>query len=312
MNYGFHRVIEPVGVVPQAAWKVNNDLNMLHPTEKIISVKLLNLDSTSARQIRDSDDYFENRVLEIVQERGKMHNPITNSGGVLLGEYEGRPIVPWVSLSAIPLNLIRIEDVRGQQLDVHGFAVLFESYKFSFVPIGMDWNLAAMALDIASLAVQVRRLVREKEIKKALVVGCGNAGVLAMATICKYSPTTKIFGIDVDDRNFAKIKKFGFSRKLAQVNAVNSLAVVDFVKNCDLVINCVNVPNTEAASVLAARDGGVVVFFSMATNFGQASLATDATGKDVTMIVASGVARREDEEVFRLMRDFPYLLTIVH
>jgi L-erythro-3,5-diaminohexanoate dehydrogenase len=72
------------------------------------------------------------------------------------------------------------------------------------------------------------------------------------------------------------------------------------------------VPNTKAASILATRDGGVVMFFSMATKFDQASLATDATGKDVTMIVASGIARGEDKEIFQLMKDFPDLLTVVH
>lgn len=313
-RYGFHRVLEPEGVVPQAAWRVNNDLEKLHPTEKIITVNLLNLDSTSVRQIKENGERLENKVLEIVRKRGKMHNPVTNSGGVLLGEYKGRPIVPWVSLSAIPLHLTKIEQVRGQQLDVRGYAVLFESYKFSVVPSGMDWRLAATALDIASLAVQVRRIVQDFHYSyKALVIGCGNAGMTAMATIKKYSPTTKIFGIDVDDRNFSKIRKFGFTRRLCQVDAaVNAMRVLDFVHNCDLVVNCVNVPNTEAASVLAARDGGIVIFFSMATQFDKASLATDATGKDVTMIVASGIACGEDKEIFQLMKDFPDLLTISH
>jgi L-erythro-3,5-diaminohexanoate dehydrogenase len=311
-RYGFHRVIEPKGVVPQAAIKVDNTPRQLHPSEKLIQVKLLNLDSTSTRQITESGANISDRVREIVDQRGKMHNPVTNSGGVLLAEYNGQAIVPWASLSAIPLYLDSIGEVHGQQIDVVGTGVLFESYFFTAVPDGMDWRLAATALDIASLPVQIRRALQERPIKRALIIGCGNAGIAAMATIKKYSPHVEIIGVDVHEGNFARIKAFGLSKNLGCVDAANAEELVNFVSDCDLVVNCVNVPNTEASSVLATKDHGLVIFFSMATKFDQASLATDATGKDVVMQVASGIAKGEDDEVFGLMRDFPNLLVVTH
>lgn len=312
-RYGFHRVIAPRGVVPQAAERVDNTPKQLHPSEKLVQVKLLNLDSTSTRQISESGAKITDRVWEIVQQRGKMHNPVTNSGGVLLAEYEGKAIVPWTSLSAIPLHLESIGAVHGQQIDVVGTAVLFESYYFTPVPDGMDWRLAATALDIASLAVQVKRVVLERRpMSRALVIGCGNAGIAAMATIKKYKPDVEIYGVDVNETNFARIRQFGFSDRLSVLDAVNAEALISFVGDCDLVVNCVNVQNTEAASVLATRDHGLILFFSMATQFDKASLATDATGKDVVMQVASGIARGEDEEIFQLMKDYPDLLAVSH
>ncbi len=312
-RYGFHRVIAPRGVVPQAAERVDNTPKQLHPSEKLVQVKLLNLDSTSTRQISESGAKITDRVWEIVQQRGKMHNPVTNSGGVLLAEYEGKAIVPWTSLSAIPLHLESIGAVHGQQIDVVGTAVLFESYYFTPVPDGMDWRLAATALDIASLAVQVKRVVLERRpMSRALVIGCGNAGIAAMATIKKYKPDVEIYGVDVSETNFARIRQFGLSDHLAVLDAVNAEALLSFVGDCDLVVNCVNVQNTEAASVLATRDHGLILFFSMATQFDKASLATDATGKDVVMQVASGIARGEDEEIFQLLKDYPDLLAVSH
>ncbi len=311
-RYGFHRVIEPKGVVPQAAWRVDNRPEQLAANEKLVQVKLLNLDSTSTKQITESGIMVQDRIREIVAQRGKMHNPVTNSGGVLLAEYEGQAIVPWASLSAIPLHLESIGEVHGQQIDVVGTGVLFESYHYTAVPEGMDWRLAATALDIASLAVQVKRAVLERPIKRALVIGCGNAGVAAMASIKKYSAGTEIFGADVSDANFKRIEEFGFSKNLGKIDAANAQEIINFVSDCDLVVNCVNVANTEASSVLAARDHGLVIFFSMATQFDKASLATDATGKDVVMQVASGIARDEDKEILALMQDYPNLLTITH
>lgn len=231
----------------------------------------------------------------------------------MLAEYEGKAIVPWTSLSAIPLHLESIGAVHGQQIDVVGTAVLFESYYFTPVPDGMDWRLAATALDIASLAVQVKRVVLERRpMSRALVIGCGNAGIAAMATIKKYKPDVEIYGVDVNETNFARIRQFGFSDRLSVLDAVNAEALISFVGDCDLVVNCVNVQNTEAASVLATRDHGLILFFSMATQFDKASLATDATGKDVVMQVASGIARGEDEEIFQLMKDYPDLLAVSH
>ena len=77
--------------------------------------------------------------------------------------------------------------------------------------------------------------------------------------------------------------------------------------NAGHVAGAVNVPNTEASSVLAAKEGGTVIFFSMATQFAQASLATDATGKDVNLIIASGIAKGEDKEIFQLLKEHPDL-----
>ncbi|MEK9183633.1 MAG: L-erythro-3,5-diaminohexanoate dehydrogenase [Patescibacteria group bacterium] len=306
MNYGFHRVIRPVGVVPQAAWKVNNYPKKLHSSEKIIDVKFLNLDSTSMRQLKKNYNDIGARILEIIGERGKMHNPITNSGGVLLGEYNGKKIIPWTSLSAIPLQLTKIKEVYKHGVEVEGTAVLFESYHYSEIPLGMDWRLAITALDIASLPVQVKRIVRNKKLK-ILILGCGKAGLAAMAAIKTYSPLSSILGIDINDFNFNKIKNYGFTKKLAKIDASNAIAVLNFAKNCDLVINCVNAPNTEAASVLAVKERGTVMFFSMATQFDKASLATDAIGKDVNLIIGSGIARGEDKEIFDILRQYPQL-----
>lgn len=59
----------------------------------------------------------------------------------------------------------------------------------------------------------------------------------------------------------------------------------------DLVINCVNIENTEMASILACKDGGTVYFFSMATSFTKAALGAEGVGKDVNMLIGNGYAK---------------------
>ena len=90
-KYGTHRVIEPVGVLPQPALKINNDMNIFD-NEILIDVSALNIDSASFTQIEEAAGHdiekIKEMILSIVAERGKMQNPVTGSGGMLIGTIE--------------------------------------------------------------------------------------------------------------------------------------------------------------------------------------------------------------------------------
>ena len=62
-------------------------------------------------------------------------------------------------------------------------------------------------------------------------------------------------------------------------------------KEVDIMINCVNIENTEMTSILPVRDGGIVYFFSMATSFTKAALGAEGVGKDVNMIIGNGYTK---------------------
>src|SRR5271157_797940 len=88
---GLHRVIDPPGVLPQAAWQLDAT-PAIAPDEVRIRVDRLNLDAASFRHLREAyaadPDKIRAAVLEIIATRGKMQNPVTNSGGMLTGTVE--------------------------------------------------------------------------------------------------------------------------------------------------------------------------------------------------------------------------------
>ena len=88
-KYGTHRVIEPKGVLTQAAWKVDNDMSKVYSNEIVCDVTSLNIDSASFTQISDACGGDEKKIgemiLGIVAERGKQQNPVTGSGGMFIG-----------------------------------------------------------------------------------------------------------------------------------------------------------------------------------------------------------------------------------
>ncbi len=121
-KYGTHRVIEPKGVLTQAAWKIDNDMSKVYSNEIVCDVTSLNIDSASFTQISEACGGDEKKIgemiLGIVAERGKQQNPVTGSGGMFKGVVahigedlkkkpgfdlkEGDKIVSLVSLSMTP------------------------------------------------------------------------------------------------------------------------------------------------------------------------------------------------------------------
>lgn len=320
MDYGFHRVLEPVGAIPQTARKLDARPELLSSTEILLDVSLLNLDSTGMAQLRSTGRLIEEQVMEIVRARGKMHNPVSNSGGVLLGTVReigpgvsrdfspqaGGKIIPLVSTSTLPLYLETIRAVNGDQLAVQGTAVLFDGMAYTPAPADIPLPVALSILDISSIVPQVYRHVAPGQ--TVLVLGAGKSGAAAMAAIRKKSPVTRIIALDMDADCLDQIMALGLADIVIESNAARPETVLGRVAEatsgelCDVVLNCVNVPDTEATSILCARRGGTVVFYSMATRFDQAALGTDATDNDVRLIIGNGIAEGQAELALELFR----------
>src|SRR6478735_7696368 len=85
---GAGRVAEPPGVLPQPAERLDSS-GPVREYEVEVAVERLCLDSTSHRNLRERAAGDPVRMAELIGEivdsRGKMHNPETDSGGILLG-----------------------------------------------------------------------------------------------------------------------------------------------------------------------------------------------------------------------------------
>ena len=91
-RYGTHRVIEPKGVLPQTANKIDNNMDEIYDNEILIDVQTLNIDSASFTQIekqaKGDKAEIAKIMMSIVEKQGKHRNPVTGSGGMLLGTVE--------------------------------------------------------------------------------------------------------------------------------------------------------------------------------------------------------------------------------
>jgi len=319
-RYGTHRVLEPKGVLPQPARKLNNDMNEIWDNELKLDVIRLNIDSASFHQIvtklknqghENIEQAFADHVIELTDRTGKHKNEDTGSGGMLIGRVAeigpnfemkdevkiGDKVATLVSLSLTPLKVRKVKKVYldKDQVDIEGEAILFSSGIYAKLPDDLDENLALSVLDVAGAPAQVERLVRPGD--NVVILGAhGKSGVLCNAIAKERAGVSgKVIGV-VRKESYREICIRTGCDDIVLADATDALKIHQEVarltngKMADVVINCVNIEDTEMSSILACKDRGVVYFFSMATSFTKAALGAEGVGADIDMILGNGYA----------------------
>ncbi len=334
-KYGTHRVIEPEGSLPQPAKKISNDMNIFN-NEILIDVDYLNIDSASFTQLKEEakDDVKKigEKIKNIVNERGKMQNPVTGSGGMLIGKVEeigeilkgkidlkvGDKIATLVSLSLTPLRIDKILNIHLDidRVEIEGKAILFESGIYAKLPEDMEDTLALAILDVAGAPAQVKNLVKTGD--TVLLLGAtGKSGLMCSLMAKKVVGTKgKVIGQARNEMRAEFLKNTQFCDEVIIADILKPVEVLERVyainngKEVDISINCLSIPDTEMSSILPVKDEGIVYFFSMATSFTKAALGAEGIGKDVKMLIGCGYAKNHAQISLDLVRESETLQNI--
>lgn len=333
--YGTHRALEPRGALPQPAWRVDNDFSKIYAGELLLEVDTLNVDAASFRQMEEeaaaagepAEAGVVKRVLATVEKRGKQHNPVTGSGGMLLGRVlqvapdhpdaetlkVGERVATLVSLSLTPLRIDATQEVRipSAQIDVKGEAVLFASGGYAILPTDISERLALATLDVAGAAPQVARLVKPGTSVCILGAG-GKSGILCAAEARRSGGrSSTIIGVETFPAYAAELRALGLCDEVLELDARDPVAVRSAVlkatggKEVDVSISCVNVPDTEMSAILVTRDRGIAYFFAMSTSFTKAALGAEGVSKDIDLVIGNGYAHNHAEHSLDLLRAMP-------
>ena len=208
---GLHRVIDPPGVLPQAAWRLDAS-PAIAPDEVRIRVDRLNLDAASYRQLREAYDADPDKiraaVLDIVTTRGKMQNPVTGSGGMLTGTIEeagpesplglkpGQRVATLVSLTLTPLQItdaLAHWDAQSEQVPCEGHAILFARSIAAVLPDDLPVPLSLAVLDVCGAPALTSRVVKKGDV--AVIIGAaGKSGSLSAAA-ARQAGASRIIGV---------------------------------------------------------------------------------------------------------------------
>ncbi len=358
---GLHRVVDPTGVLPQAAWQLD-PASAITPDEVRIRVDRLNLDAASYRQLREAyahdPDKIRAAVLDIITTRGKMQNPVTASGGMLTGTVEevgpqsplglkpGQRVATLVSLTLTPLAItdgLSHWDGLSEQVPCQGHAILFARSIAAVLPADFPVPLALAVLDVCGAPALTSRIVKKGSV--AVIIGAaGKSGSLSAAA-ARQAGAAKVIGVVPNEAEAALLRNLptaqdggAASAAVASENQqsrssrrpphmpwpesplVDEIVIADARDPVglaakvaaaggpgDVTVVCVDVPGCEGGAILSTKQGGTVIFFSMATSFAAAALGAEGLAADVTMLVGNGYVPGHADLALGLVRTTPAL-----
>lgn len=345
---GLHRVLEPSGeaiTLPQAAARLDARAQ-LWPDEVRVEVETLNLDAASYRQLAEKHtvpDRVPDRapgtasvdgaavraeVLQIVAERGKMQNPVTGSGGMLIGTVAevgpesplglavGDRVATLVSLSLTPLQItdgLARWNGLSEQVPAAGHAILFGRSIAARLPDDLDPALALMVMDVCGAPALVERVVGEYVAQGSsptvlVLGGAGKSGSLSLAA-ARRAGAVRTIGVVPTAREVALLEPTGLADAVVLADARSPLGLSEAVAAAggpaDVTVVCVDVPGCEQPAILSTAQGGTIIFFSMATNFAAAALGAEGLAADVRMLVGNGYVPGHADLALSLLREVP-------
>ncbi|MDO5415165.1 MAG: sigma 54-interacting transcriptional regulator [Bacillota bacterium] len=333
--YGLERVIAPAHVFPASAWQLDNS-RVLRNGEMRVNVKKIHIEGTGFRQIcqeaNNDEEIIKEKINDIVIRRGKLHNPVTDTGGLLYGVIEeiapdydnnkglkvGDEIILNASLAGTPLYIDKIHSIDKMytQIDVDGYAIILPGSPVVKRPKGLPVDLLMFIFNESGTLYTVSK---EAVGKKHLAV-VGNNPMMNLVfgyTLRKSAgPDAEILCVfDINTENLLKGYKIErlMEEVFDEVSYHNLLRPVECLKTfkdmapMDMTVNCADIPGSETINIIGTKSGGTVVFANFISNYNIALYVTEAVSKDLIIRCADGYLDKYDEYDFEIVEELaPY------
>jgi len=335
-QYGISRVLEPKHVLTTSAWKVDNNREIL-PNEIRVSLKRLHIDPTSFKQVcldaNNDETQIKEKIIDITIRRGKLHNPVTDTGGLLYGVVEeigaeypnpkgfkvGDEVICNASLATMPLYISRITKIDRvyTQIEAEGHAIAFDNLPIVRKPEGVPIELLLFIFNESGTLYRVSKTITNQ--RKFLVVGNNIimnilfgyvirkvAGESA-EIVCLFDKKTDIVvrGKTVDNllaKLFNEIHYVDILKPIECLDRLNAYSLFD------LSINCADIPGAETINVLATKSGGTVFFAHLINNYNIALYITESIARQLDIKCADGYLEEYDEFDIEIVKELaPYL-----
>lgn len=334
--FGLDRVMEPKGLIPATAWKLDND-RRLRSGEARVKLERIHLEWDNFQQICSScgfdEDKIRVKIFDLIEKRGKLHNPFTGSGGVLAGTIDemaeglqlaenvtaGDRIYCIASLSSIPIYIeeIREIDFNYGQIQCTGYGILFEASPIYMMEekLSLDYTLAA--IDEAGSLFGAYNIAVEHRNEDIIIIGRTVYATLTYAAAVREAVGDHAVITAVMDRD----SRDGLSHEEIQqvmqpmvdntyfveltepVQTYEELTEKDpALGKADMVIIAEDIFGSETLAVMLSNPFGDLYFTSVENHYAEAQLAAESMGKIVTMYAFD-----------QYIKDYPQFTTrIVH
>ena len=316
-NFGLERVVEPADSLPVTAWKLDNSPE-LRKGEIRIRLSSIVFERENFFQLcsicENDDDKIRERIIKIVNERGKLHNPYTESSALFVGTVEeispgfdlgeikvGDDVISMTPMAGLPAFIEEIGeiDIYYGRIQCTGSVICFETVQLMKVedPYSRSTIHLMRALEEEGSIYGISHELMQRDVRKAAVIGSNIAEAIYYSQMVKNSsPKQKasvkfvidgayfigiteedlrvIFGSLVDGIFFVDLSK--------PMEAVEKIMSSEEGEAFDAVINLENIKGCESVASLISKDNGIVCYTSMNNRYCHGLLLVDCLGKDIT------------------------------
>ena len=257
-----------------------------------------------------------------------------------LGLKPGQRVATLVSLTLTPLVItdgLARWDGQSEQVPCEGHAILFARSIAAVLPDDLPAALSLAVMDVCGAPALTSRVVKKGAV--VLVVGAaGKSGSLSAAA-ARQAGAAKVIGVVPTEteaapaarpRDHAGRRRRGnaargvrprprgdlprrrsplWSDEIVIADARDPVGLAEKVEAAggpaDVTVVCVDVAGCEGGAILSTKQGGTVIFFSMATSFSAAALGAEGLAADVTMLVGNGYVPGHADLALDLIRGVP-------
>lgn len=307
--------------LPIYAWKINNDTKIADD-EMLIRVVKIHLENGSFNQIYSevggNEEKMKETVMEIVKQRGKMHNPYTGTGGLFGGIVEkigknfdnidnisvGDEVIVPVSITMLPLKLKKVKNVNYvyNHLDVDGYTAIYNGCPVVKKTPDISWDILLSAFEESASIKKASEFAKGKT--ASLVIGSNP--IVAMLyglalrsvmdpdgiLICVHYGDNVMYAYNDIEQNRNKLLYSVFD-EVYFMSSRDPMECIDEATQggerlYDVIVNCADQMGAEAISVIAAQENGNVLFSNLTNNYTTALLVQEAINRDINLFCAVG------------------------
>jgi transcriptional regulator with PAS, ATPase and Fis domain len=342
-DFGVERTVEPPRSIPVSAWKLDNSAE-IRGSEMRVRIKLIKLEEASFRQLCSECAYDEvkikEKVFDIIKKRGKIHNPVTGSGGIFCGvvdeigaDYEkraayrpGDEVICITSLAAIPVNLSRIAsiDFNYGNLACDGSAIISNANPIIHRPGDLAIHYTMAAIEEASSLSNVFQMASAPDMNRFLILSSDILSAFLYAAVIRKAARGGRIVAALDRRSAERFSARDIDRVLGgyadSVHIIDILAPLTgfdeiYEKENDLFdfsVNCADLMGAEAVSVLLTRQRGTVIFTSFINNHSLALLFSESLGKELNTAALDAYTEDYQQFTVELLREIKGSLEQIH
>ena len=309
-RFGIDRVIEPEGAVPVTSWKMDNRKD-IEKNEARIALSRIHIEKSSFQQVCSQCGYDESKMIQrfkdIIEKRGKLHNPFTETGGMIYGTIDemgtefaeernckkGDEFLCLVTMTAIPLYIDEIEEIDFNygQLKVKGYAIVFLDTAAYKEKVTGDIRYTMAALEEAGSLYGIYRTAESME--NVSIIGKDIVSALLYSSVVRKAGGGKHnieIIMDYDSygsipENLVKDILLEYADRVWFADVRNAIGSYEKIGNesepRDLVINCEDKTGTETLSIFLCKNNGTVYFTNMSNNYSASILIAESMKKQI-------------------------------